>query len=166
MLNYVTKPHSLSHSLPVWSPTDPSRARMGRSGHHARRRPAHRTRYRERRDLGDRYRDSDRNNGITSKRGVGTSSMFELADPNLDTACFGHPPLVVASNGPPQACVVDKVEQFAAELSITEPIRGTGRRAQIRSCICRRSLSTASCGRRSDWREAAVSRLSSPRSCR
>ena len=40
-------------------------------------------------------------------------------EPNLASACFGHPPLppgVLASEGPPQACVVDKIEQFAAEL--------------------------------------------------
>jgi hypothetical protein len=45
---------------------------------------------------------------------------IELADPNLDAACFGHPPLpagTVASNGPARACVVDKIDQFAAELA-------------------------------------------------
>jgi hypothetical protein len=43
----------------------------------------------------------------------------ELADPNLALACFGYPPLppaVSASKGPPEACVVDKIDQFAAEL--------------------------------------------------
>jgi hypothetical protein len=45
---------------------------------------------------------------------------IELADPNFDTACFGHPPLPaasVASNGPARDCVVDKIGQFADELA-------------------------------------------------
>jgi len=70
----------------------------------------------------DRYRDTDR-------RGSGQHYEqthlwhfvdIELGDPNLDRACFGHPPLpagTVGSNGPAQACVVDKIEQFAAELA-------------------------------------------------
>jgi hypothetical protein len=44
---------------------------------------------------------------------------IELADPNLASACFGHPPLppgVLTSQGPAGACVVDKINQFAAEL--------------------------------------------------
>jgi hypothetical protein len=70
----------------------------------------------------DRYRDSDRNN--TRQHYAQTRDWHfvdvELDDPNLDTACFGHPPLpagTVASNGPARACVVDKIEQFAAELA-------------------------------------------------
>jgi S1/P1 Nuclease/AefR-like transcriptional repressor, C-terminal domain len=38
----------------------------------------------------------------------------------LASACFSHPPLppgILASKGPPRACVVDKVDQFAAELA-------------------------------------------------
>ena len=45
---------------------------------------------------------------------------IELAAPDLARACFGHPPLpagVLASNGPAHACVVDKINQFAAELA-------------------------------------------------
>src|SRR6516162_9675592 len=45
---------------------------------------------------------------------------IEPVEPNLASACFGHPPLppgVPASKGPPQACVIDKINQFAAELS-------------------------------------------------
>jgi S1/P1 Nuclease len=45
---------------------------------------------------------------------------IEIADPDLDRACFGHPSLPVgtpASNGPAQDCVVDKIRQFAAELA-------------------------------------------------
>lgn len=69
----------------------------------------------------DRWRDSDRN---TSKvRYLGTRQWHfadvELDRPSLEDACFGFQPLPagkVASEGPAQACVVDKVEQFAREL--------------------------------------------------
>ena len=70
----------------------------------------------------DRYRDSDR---AGDRRHYAQTRDWhfvnvELSDPNLDTACFGHPPLpaaTVASNGPARACVVDKIEQFVAELA-------------------------------------------------
>jgi len=42
-----------------------------------------------------------------------------LDAPDIDAACFGHPPLppgVPASSGPANACVVDKINEFAAEL--------------------------------------------------
>lgn len=45
---------------------------------------------------------------------------IELAEPNLDPACYGHPPLppsIIASNGPARACIVNKIDQFAAELA-------------------------------------------------
>nr|WP_294560022.1 S1/P1 nuclease [uncultured Rhodopila sp.] len=45
---------------------------------------------------------------------------IEISEPDLDQACFGHPPVptnVPASNGPAQECVVDKVQEFAAELA-------------------------------------------------
>ena len=45
---------------------------------------------------------------------------IEIAAPDLNHACFGHPSLpagTLASNGPAHACVVDKIEQFAAELA-------------------------------------------------
>jgi S1/P1 Nuclease len=41
---------------------------------------------------------------------------------DLDAACFGHPPIptgTLASNGPADDCVVDKVQEFAAELANT-----------------------------------------------
>jgi hypothetical protein len=70
----------------------------------------------------DRYRDSDRNG--SRQRYEQTRQWhfvdIELSDPNLDQACFGHPALptdTVASNGPAQACIVDKLNQFAAELA-------------------------------------------------
>jgi hypothetical protein len=68
-----------------------------------------------------RYRDSDRE--TTKIRYQGTREWhfvdIELAQPNLASACFGHPPLspgIPASQGPAQPCVVDKIDQFAAEL--------------------------------------------------
>jgi hypothetical protein len=70
----------------------------------------------------DRYRDSDRNG--SRQRYEQTHEWhfvdIELDDPDLNRACFGHPPLptgTVASNGPAQACIVDKIDQFAAELA-------------------------------------------------
>jgi hypothetical protein len=70
----------------------------------------------------DKYRDSDRD---TSKIRYQATWRWhfvdiELSQPDLAAACFGHPPLppgVPASKSPPQACVVDKINQFAAELS-------------------------------------------------
>jgi hypothetical protein len=69
----------------------------------------------------EKYRDSDRE--TTKIRYEGTRLWhfvdIEVAEPNLASACFGHPPLppgVPASKGPPRACVVDKIDQFAAEL--------------------------------------------------
>lgn len=44
---------------------------------------------------------------------------IEITAPNLTTACFGRPALpagTVASNGPANDCVVDKIEEFQAEL--------------------------------------------------
>ena len=69
----------------------------------------------------DKYRDSDRNG--TKIRYEATWRWHfvdvELAQPDLVAACFGHParsPGIPASKGPPQACVVDKISQFSAEL--------------------------------------------------
>jgi len=45
---------------------------------------------------------------------------IELAAPDLDQACFGHPQVPSgrpASDGPAQDCVVDKIQEFAAELA-------------------------------------------------
>jgi hypothetical protein len=45
---------------------------------------------------------------------------IEITAPDIDKACFNHPALptgAVASNGPAADCVVDKIEQFAAELA-------------------------------------------------
>jgi len=70
----------------------------------------------------DRFRDSDRNS--TRQHYSQTFQWhfvdIELAAPNLDAACFAHPrlpPGTVASDGPASACIVDKIEQFRAELA-------------------------------------------------
>jgi hypothetical protein len=45
---------------------------------------------------------------------------IEITAPDLDKACFNHPALpagTVASNGPAADCVVDKINQFEAELA-------------------------------------------------
>ncbi|MGI4801954.1 MAG: S1/P1 nuclease [Janthinobacterium lividum] len=45
---------------------------------------------------------------------------IERQDPSLSDACFGQPklpPAALASRGPAQACLVDKIDQFAAELA-------------------------------------------------
>src|SRR5262249_12580125 len=69
----------------------------------------------------DKFRDSDRHstkihyNATHNWHFVDT----ELDDGNMDAACHQHPPLpagTVASVGPAEACVVDKITQFAAEL--------------------------------------------------
>jgi nuclease S1 len=75
----------------------------------------------------DKYRDSDR---YTTKIHYEATWRWhfvdiELGQPDLASACFGHPALpagVPASQGPPRACVVEKIDQFAAEL--TDPATG------------------------------------------
>jgi hypothetical protein len=43
---------------------------------------------------------------------------LELAKPDLDAACFGHPPSAApASDGPAQSCLVDRLNAFEAELA-------------------------------------------------
>jgi hypothetical protein len=67
----------------------------------------------------DRYRDSDRNGARQNTREWHFVDI-EIAAPDLDRACFGHPPVpqgVPASSGPAKDCVVDKIDQFAAELA-------------------------------------------------
>jgi len=69
----------------------------------------------------DKYRDSDRD--TTKIRYEATWRWhfvdIELEQPDLTSSCFDHPPLpagVPVSQGPPRACVVDKIDQFASEL--------------------------------------------------
>jgi hypothetical protein len=70
----------------------------------------------------DRYRDSDRN---TTKEHYNQTREWhyvnlELDGPDLKAACFGRPALpkeTAASRGPADDCIVDKIDQFAAELA-------------------------------------------------
>ncbi len=69
----------------------------------------------------DRYRDADRSG--SREHYLGTRRWhfvdIEIDDGDLDAACNRHPALppgTKASAGPPDACVVDKIAQFAAEL--------------------------------------------------
>jgi hypothetical protein len=69
----------------------------------------------------DRYRDSDRDAGAARYQQTRQWHYvdLELRAPNLQRACFDHrplPPATPASAGPAADCVVDKIEQFEAEL--------------------------------------------------
>ena len=80
----------------------------------------------------DKYRDSDRDTPKIRYEATWRWHFvdIELAQRDLASTCFGHPPLppgVPASKGPPRACVVDKINQFAAELGD----RATGASEQI-----------------------------------
>jgi hypothetical protein len=69
----------------------------------------------------DKYRDSDR---FSKKIRYSATHNWHFVDieidsPNFDAACFNHPPLpagTAASAGPANDCVVDKINEFAAEL--------------------------------------------------
>ncbi len=73
----------------------------------------------------DKYRDSDRNS--TQLRYEQTREWHftdiqlksRREDGDVDTACFGHPPLPAgtpALQGPKHACLIDKLDQFIVEL--------------------------------------------------
>ncbi|MBS0445303.1 MAG: S1/P1 Nuclease [Proteobacteria bacterium] len=69
----------------------------------------------------DRYRDADRNGSRVQYLGTRFWHFVDIDvdRPDLDAACHGDPPLTPgtpASAGPAEACVIDKVEQFDAEL--------------------------------------------------
>jgi hypothetical protein len=68
----------------------------------------------------DKFRDSDRN---TTKVHYNETHNWhyvdlEISAPDLKAACFGEPPLngALASNGPANDCIVDKIDEFTAEL--------------------------------------------------
>ena len=70
----------------------------------------------------DKFRDSDRNTTETRYRQTRNWHFvdLEMQGPDLYSACFGRRPLprnTPASEGSAEDCVVDKIEQFAAELS-------------------------------------------------
>lgn len=68
----------------------------------------------------DKYRDSNnRKDHYLQTRNWHFVDM-EISSPDLTAACFGRAPLpagTLASNGPAEACAVDKIVQFEAELS-------------------------------------------------
>jgi hypothetical protein len=67
----------------------------------------------------DKYRDANIN-GSREKTRQWHFVDIEISNPNFDQACFGHPEIpagVTASDGPKDDCVVDKIEEFAAELA-------------------------------------------------
>jgi hypothetical protein len=73
----------------------------------------------------DKYRDANIN-GSRDRTRQWHFIDIEIGAPNLDAACFNHPPIPAggtASNGDPADCVVDKIQQFAAELQnpMTDP---------------------------------------------
>jgi hypothetical protein len=68
----------------------------------------------------DHYRDSDRNGARLRYRQTYRWHFvnLDLQRPDLERACFDHPPLrpgQAASRGPGRACIVDKLAQFRAE---------------------------------------------------
>jgi|SRR6266403_2227208 nuclease S1 len=67
----------------------------------------------------DKYRDANFE-GSRAKTRQWHFTDIEITALDLHKACFNHPALppgTVASNGPAADCVVDKIEQFAAELA-------------------------------------------------
>lgn len=68
----------------------------------------------------DKYRDSDRPNGPRYRTTHNWHFVdIEIDGPDLDAACFGRPTLpagTLASAGPENDCVVDKINEFLAEL--------------------------------------------------
>ena len=80
----------------------------------------------------DKYRDSDR--ATTQLRYHATRNWhfvdLELERPDLETACFGQPPFTpgkLASRGPAADCLVDKIDEFVAELRA----KGTSRKERL-----------------------------------
>ena len=70
----------------------------------------------------DRYRDSDRDGARVRYEQTFRWHFIDLGlrHPDLEQACFGHPslpPEVAASAGPARDCIVDKIDQFRAELA-------------------------------------------------
>jgi hypothetical protein len=67
----------------------------------------------------DKFRDANFE-GSRAKTRQWHFTDIEITAPDLHKACFNHPALppgTVASNGPAADCVVDKIDQFAAELA-------------------------------------------------
>src|SRR5215831_17701995 len=67
----------------------------------------------------DKFRDANIN-GSRLKTRQWHFVDIEISAPNLDAACFNHPVIpagTAASEGPADDCVVDKIQEFAAELA-------------------------------------------------
>jgi nuclease S1 len=67
----------------------------------------------------DKFRDANIN-GSRQKTRQWHFIDIELSSPDLGQACFNFPPIPTgtpASNGPADDCVVDKIQEFAAELA-------------------------------------------------
>ena len=67
----------------------------------------------------DKFRDSN-TGGARQRTRQWHFVDIEITAPDLDAACFNHPRIpagTVASDGPADDCVVDKIEEFAAELA-------------------------------------------------
>jgi hypothetical protein len=83
----------------------------------------------------DKFRDANQN-GARQKTRQWHFVDIEITAPNLDQACFDHPPVpsgTPASNGPEQDCVVDKIQEFAAELA-NRPLTLRNRLSPSSSC--------------------------------
>jgi hypothetical protein len=70
----------------------------------------------------DKYRDSDRDTSKARYRGTRDWHFvdLEIDGMDLDRACDGRRPLPAgtpASRGPPDACIIDKIDQFSTELA-------------------------------------------------
>jgi hypothetical protein len=67
----------------------------------------------------DKFRDANIN-GSRLKTRQWHFVDIEISAPDLDAACFNHPAIpagTAASDGPADDCVVDKIQEFAAELA-------------------------------------------------
>jgi hypothetical protein len=68
----------------------------------------------------DKYRDENNRHDHYKETQNWHFTDIEIDNPDLTTACFGRQPLpahTLASNGQPNACAADKIEQFGAELA-------------------------------------------------
>ncbi len=67
----------------------------------------------------DKYRDSNNRRDHYEQTQNWHFVDLEINDPDIKAACFGRAALAAgtaASNGPPKACIVDKINQFLAEV--------------------------------------------------
>ena len=67
----------------------------------------------------DKYRDSNNRRDHYAQTQNWHFIDLEIDNPDIKTACFARPALppgTLASNGPAKACIVDKINQFTAEL--------------------------------------------------